>query len=175
MFDIIKQAEFLATIAHAAINQKRKYTGEDYIVHPWEVVNILRNHADPDDNQIAAAWMHDVVEDTHITLSMILVFFSEDVASLVEQVTDVSKPEDGNRAERKRIDREHIAKCSARAADIKLADLISNTKSIIERDPEFAKVYMVEKRELLKVLQHGNKKLLSIATEIVEGYFKCQQ
>lgn len=82
--------------------------------------------------------------------------FGLEVARLVEMLTDVSRPEDGNRAQRKAIDRAHTAQCSSAAATIKLADLIDNTRSIVERDPEFAKVYLEEKRLLLEVLTHGN-------------------
>ena len=46
------------------------------------------------------------------------------MAYLVDCLTDVSKPSDGNRAVRKEIDRQHLAKASPKAKTIKLADLI---------------------------------------------------
>lgn len=166
---LVERAQLFATAAHAAINQKRKYTGEDYINHPAEVVSILRHYAKPTTEQVAAAWLHDVVEDTSVSLELICEIFGDEVASLVEQLTDVSKPEDGNRAKRKAIDRKHTAKCSAEAADIKLCDLISNSKSIVARDKEFAKVYLAEKRLLLEVLQHGNPTLLKMAEQLANA------
>ena len=166
---LVERAQLFATAAHAAINQKRKYTGEDYINHPAEVVSILRCHSNPTPEQVAAAWLHDVVEDTSVSLELISGIFGDDVASLVEQLTDISKPEDGNRMERKRIDREHASKCSPAAADIKLCDIISNTKSIVARDKEFAKVYLAEKRLLLQVLKHGSPTLLKIAEELANA------
>ena len=45
------------------------------------------------------------------------------------------------------------------AKTIKLADLIDNTKSIVEHDPRFAKVYLEEKRLLLEVLKDGDETL----------------
>jgi hypothetical protein len=87
---------------------------------------------------------------------------------LVEQLTDVSRPEDGNRAKRKAIDRAHTAKASPEAKTIKLADLIDNTRSIVELDPGFAKIYLVEKVLLLEVLQEGDAGLWEMARRMTD-------
>jgi (p)ppGpp synthase/HD superfamily hydrolase len=58
--NIVERARVFATAAHAAVGQKRKYTGEDYIVHPTEVAGIVRD-AGGTDAQIAAAYLHDLV------------------------------------------------------------------------------------------------------------------
>jgi (p)ppGpp synthase/HD superfamily hydrolase len=89
--------------------------------------------------------------------------FGGEVANLVEMLTDVSKPSDGNRKIRKAIDCEHTAKASPQAKTIKLADLIDNTKTIVAFDPEFAKIYLAEKRLLLDVLVDGDKTLFDLA------------
>lgn len=112
---------------------------------------------------ICAAWLHDTVEDTPATLDEVERVFGFEVAALVEMLTDVSKPSDGNRAVRKAIDREHTAKASPQAKTIKLADLIDNTRSITEHDPKFAAVYLAEKALLLEVLRDGDATLLEIA------------
>ncbi|HCP79386.1 MAG TPA: guanosine polyphosphate pyrophosphohydrolase, partial [Pusillimonas sp.] len=52
---------------------------------------------------------------------------------------------------------------------IKCADLISNTGSIVQFDPDFAKVYLEEKRLLLGVLTKADRRLWTIANEIAEG------
>jgi (p)ppGpp synthase/HD superfamily hydrolase len=157
--DMEDSAMRFATVAHR--NQKRKYTGEQYIEHPKNVVNILKTLVDTTitSEMIQAAWLHDVVEDCNIDLSVIKQVFGDTVAELVEMLTDKSKPEDGNRAVRKQIDLEHTAVASADAKTIKLADLIDNSTSIIERDKEFAKIYLNEKSKLLNVLKEGNTKL----------------
>lgn len=51
------------------------------------------------------------------------------------------------------------------------ADLFYNSSSIVQRDPEFAKTYMREKRDLLEVLKDGNQELYDRASEIVSNYF----
>jgi (p)ppGpp synthase/HD superfamily hydrolase len=154
MMNIVERARVFATAAHAAVGQKRKYTGEDYIVHPTEVAGIVRK-AGGTDAQIAAAYLHDVVEDTGVTIEQVEAEFGTEVAELVGWLTDVSKPTDGNRKVRKTIDRKHTAKAPAAAKTVKLADLISNTQSIVKYDMNFAETYLEEKMELLSVLQHG--------------------
>ena len=169
--NIIEKAFIFAVAAHAAVGQKRKYTGEDYISHPVEVSNIVYGRGCSGE-MVAAALLHDVVEDTCITISMIIGEFGSSVATLVEGLTDVSKPEDGNRTVRKEIDRQHTAKQSPACKTIKLADLISNSKSILQHDREFAKVYLKEKKLLLEVLKEGDAVLWEEANRIVEDGIK---
>jgi hypothetical protein len=71
----------------------------------------------------------------------------------------VSKPTDGNRATRKAIDREHSISAPPAAQTVKVADLISNTKSITEYDPNFANVYINEKALLLEGLKKADPDL----------------
>ena len=160
------KARIYATSAHAAVGQKRKYTNEPYINHPAAVVQIVSTVPHTDE-MIAAAWLHDVVEDTQVTIEDIAAEFGPVVASLVGDLTDVSPPEDGNRAARKAIDREHSAKASPQAKTIKLADLIDNTRSIVQHDPEFAKVYLAEKALLLPFLNEGDAQLHELAMSLV--------
>lgn len=162
-----ERAKNFATERHGATNHIRKYTGEPYINHPAAVVELVRSvpHTEA---MLAAAWLHDTVEDTGTTLSEIKDLFGIEVCAFVEMLTDVSKPEDGNRAERKALDREHTAKAMPPAKTIKLADLIDNSKSILERDPKFAKVYLREKALLLKILTEGDKTLWAKARAIID-------
>ena len=94
--------------------------------------------------------------------------FGEKVAELVGWLTDVSRPEQGNRATRKAIDRAHTAMAPADAQTVKLADLISNTRSIMAHDVEFAKVYLAEKRMLLEVMTKGDATLMAEARKYIE-------
>lgn len=167
MSDIVVMARSFCIAAHAAVGQVRKYTGEPYSTHPMEVVLIIVEHVpDYTDEMICAALLHDVVEDTQVPLTVVRAMFGPTVGDMVEQLTDVSKPEDGNRATRKAIDLQHTAKASPAAKTIKLADLISNSSSIAAHDPEFAKVYLAEKRALLQVLREGDPTLYQMAYNI---------
>jgi (p)ppGpp synthase/HD superfamily hydrolase len=172
----MNNAKLFAIAAHSATGQKRKYTDEPYWHHPQ---NVARWVATTDQalkmpEIIAAAWLHDVVEDTEISIAEIDSLFGPKVAQLVAEVTDISKKEDGNRVARKAIDRVHLSMASAEGQTIKLADLIDNSESIVERDPEFAKVYMKEKTALLKVLIAGDQFLYKTASAIVQDYYKKQ-
>lgn len=159
--------EAIKFAAHKHLNQRRKYTGEPYFLHCYEVANIVTWAAEYDENMIAAAFLHDVVEDCEVTIEDIQYQFGEDIATLVDELTDISTLCHGNRTVRKEIDRLHIAKASPRAKTIKLADCISNTSSIREYDPRFAKIYLAEKRELLKVLVDGDDHLFKLAYKCI--------
>lgn len=160
---LVEKARVFATAAHAAVAQLRKYTNEPYIVHPAEVASIVATVPDATDEMIAAAWLHDVVEDTGVTLELVRAEFGDKVADLVGWLTDVSRPDHGNRAARKAVDRAHSAAAPAEAQTVKLADLISNTKSIMAHDEKFAKTYLEEKRLLLDVMNKGNAALMAEA------------
>lgn len=162
-----QRAREFATKAH--LGQVRKYTNEPYIIHPESVVKLVKSVAHSE-AMVCAAWLHDVVEDCGIPLDHVERTFGHEVACLVEALTDTSRKSDGNRAARKAIDRAHIAAASPAAKTIKLADLIDNSRSILVRDPEFAKVYLVEKRLLLdEALKEGDPELWGIADVIVRG------
>lgn len=165
--NLVHKAQVYAMAAHASVKQVRKYTNEPYIVHPAEVARIVAGVPGSTPEMVAAAWLHDVVEDTGCTHTDIHLSFGPEVSALVSWLTDVSKPEDGNRAKRKAIDREHTAQAPAEAQTIKLADLISNSRSIMQYDPEFAKTYLAEKRMLLEVMTKGDPGLHAEASKFV--------
>ena len=164
--DLAERARVFATAAHAAVGQLRKYTNEPYIVHPAEVVQIVSTRPH-DPEMLAAAWLHDTVEDTGVTIETIRAEFGSKVAELVGWLTDVSRPEHGNRAVRKALDRAHTAQAPAEAQTIKLADIISNTRSIGEHDEKFAKTYFEEKRMQLEVMHKGDPILWQEAKQII--------
>jgi len=164
LIDDFSVALGFAACAHR--NQKRKYTGEPYVLHCKAVAELVAEYVD-DSYAVVAAALHDTVEDCGITYDDLCLVFNETVAALVLEVTDVSKPEDGNREERKRIDREHVAKSSPLGATIKLADLIDNTSTIVRHDKGFARIYLAEKEMLLDVLAHGDADLYRRAKEVL--------
>jgi (p)ppGpp synthase/HD superfamily hydrolase len=167
--NVVHKAQVFAIAAHASVQQMRKYTGEPYIVHPAEVARIVAEVPGSTPDMVAAAWLHDVVEDTGCTFTDIHMNFGIDIATLVGWLTDVSKPEDGNRAVRKAIDRAHTAEAPAEAQTIKLADLISNSKSIVQHDPAFARTYLEEKRLMLAVMTKGDRGLHALASSYVSA------
>lgn len=147
-----------ARAAHESIDQRRKHTGEPYIVHPIAVAELVKTVPHTPE-MIAAALMHDVVEDTPIGLEAIRSEFGDGVATLVDWLTDVSRPSDGNRRIRKRLDLDHLAAAPAEAQTIKFADLIDNSRTISVHDRGFWPVYRREMLDLLYALKRGDEAL----------------
>jgi (p)ppGpp synthase/HD superfamily hydrolase len=166
MFDLYRTALDFAARAHG--DQKRRYTGEPYICHLFAVAATVSRFGG-DRYAVQAALLHDVLEDTPTTYEDLRGHFPN-AAPIVLLLTDCGK-EVGNRASRKAVDRARIAAAPSVVQDIKLADLIDNTVSIARHDPEFALVYMAEKRALLDALNDCNP-LLKAAAEI--AYEKAQ-
>lgn len=168
-----KTALGFAMTKHA--NQKRRYTGHPYVTHCVEVANTMRatmSIAPGDlgcvlaDDVIAMALLHDTLEDTNTSYEELVEAFGQDVAWGVLMLTDTPKSM-GNRATRKAMDRARLAGASTVVQSIKVADLISNTSSIVRFDPQFAKVYLAEKRALLDALTKASPRLLGIARGVV--------
>ena len=129
---VLRAARF-ASLKH--VSQKRKgVAAEPYLNHLIEVAELVSLAiTEPDANLIAAALLHDTVEDTETTADELAREFGSDVAGLVAEVTDdKSLP----KAERKRLQIEHAAHLTARAQTIKIADKVSNLRGILNTPPE---------------------------------------
>jgi len=171
---LVERAYVFAKAAHESVGQRRKYTGEPYVTHPIAVAGIVAT-VEHTPEMLAAALLHDTVEDTPVTIEDVEREFGSCLSSLVAWLTDISRPEDGNRATRKRLDRDHISQAPAAAQTIKLADLLDNNSNIVEHDPRFAAVYLREKAELLAVLKNGNAVLWMRANAVLQaGLLKIQ-
>ena len=163
---LIQDALMLAIKAHDG--QRRKYTGEAYASHPIGVSKIIETIPDHTPEMVAAALLHDVVEDTYVTFSEIKNDFGSVVAEYVHYCTNVSEKEDGNREFRKKMDADHFALGPPEAQTIKVADLIHNSETIIPHDPKFFhKAYKHEKQYLLDVLIKANPILISHAQSML--------
>lgn len=171
MDDLVARAEQYAIGAHGRIDQRRKYTNQSYDAHLKAVVDILGEVTD-NSEVLAAAWLHDTLEDTPATYDDIEKEFGTEVADLVTELTDVSRTSDGNRAVRKAIDRAHLARASANAKTIKLADLIDNVRSVTEHNPRFARLFLAELERLLAVLGEGDPRLQTFARAVLD---QCRQ
>jgi hypothetical protein len=166
MQELPKRARDFAIAVHGKIDHRRKYTNEPYDVHLKDVARMVGEVSD-DPEVLAAAWLHDTLEDTPATYDDIEAEFGSRVATLVGELTDVSKPTDGNREVRKSIDREHLGRASADAKTVKLADIIDNCRDIVKHDPRFGRVFVAEAAALLEVLDGGHPRLLTRARKLV--------
>jgi len=147
---IIVRAARLAVRAHGA--QTRKVTGRAYVEHPARVAARVLLRRDADEAMVAAALLHDVVEDTAITLDEIRAEFGDAVADLVRDLTNVYKAGAHvglNRAERKRLESARLAGVSRSAKIIKMLDRIDNLREAPGQDAGFLRVYAAESRDLV--------------------------
>ena len=165
------EAYHFARIAHKAVGQRRKYTGEPYHYHCLAVAERVRaTVGDTDPGMIVAALLHDVLEDTHVAFEDLSSEFGADAAMLVWWLSDRYTPDrcEQTRTRRKRLDADRLATAPARAKTIKLADLIDNTGSIVAHDRQFAKVYLREKALYLKALTGGDAGLMDEARHVLD-------
>ena len=166
---MIHDLHAILTAAHFAAekhaNQKRKgKAGEPYINHLLEVAQLISSALpEPDTNLVIAALLHDTIEDAGVTREELIERFGEDVASLVMEVTDdKSLP----KLERKRLQIENAPKKSVRAQFIKVADKISNMRSILisppkEWDLERKEKYFEWARRVVGALSSPNPVLIA--------------
>jgi (p)ppGpp synthase/HD superfamily hydrolase len=131
-----KAKEFAIT-KHGA----QKYGEHPYSYHLAQVSQVLSELGYGGDEAIAAAgWLHDVLEDTGTTYSMLASEFGNEVADIVFAVT--SEPGE-NRVDRFRKTALKI-QSSKKALIVKLADRIANTEASQETNPKLYKMYLKE-------------------------------
>jgi (p)ppGpp synthase/HD superfamily hydrolase len=128
---ILAAAQFAAG-KHA--QQKRKGAGgEPYINHLIEVAGLIASSSDALDTELVmAAFLHDTVEDTSVTLAELEERFGANVAGLVAEVTDDKSL---SKETRKVLQVQSAPQKSERAQTLKLADKISNLRSILLSPP----------------------------------------
>jgi guanosine-3',5'-bis(diphosphate) 3'-pyrophosphohydrolase len=157
----------------------RKYSPERYIVHP---VRVMKMCAEYNDSLpvLAAALLHDVLEDTPVTRNELHAYLLTEMSradadktiDLVVELTDVYVKKDYpkmNRRTRKGKEQDRMAVTSAEAQTIKYADIIDNCKEITKEDPDFANVFLRECKALLKRMDKGDKELYEKALNTVNS------
>jgi (p)ppGpp synthase/HD superfamily hydrolase len=131
--EIVQLARAYDFAARKHISQRRKgEAAEPYINHLTEVGALVAEATDGDVNVVTAAILHDTVEDTDTSLPELEEAFGPAVAALVAEVTDdKSLP----KQTRKDLQVEHAARASRGAQIIKLADRVSNLRSLAASPP----------------------------------------
>ncbi|MGA0875882.1 MAG: RelA/SpoT family protein [Bacilli bacterium] len=152
---LIESAYKFADDKHAGISRK---SGEPYIHHLIEVAYILASlQGGP--HTIAAGFLHDVVEDTDVTVEDLKTLFNEDIASLVESLTNIQrlklshrKPEDFAAEDHRKIFL-GMAR-DIRVIIIKLADRLHNMRTLQALSPIRQKVLAKESLEVFAPIAH---------------------
>ena len=160
LYTMMRAIEF-ATDAHKA--QKRKASGEPYIIHPIRVLRILTEAGITDDTVLIAAVLHDVVEDTSVTLDEITRVFGKRVSNFVFEVTN--NP-DLSKVDKKKAQVTKASNMSSGAKLIKMADMIDNLSDLLVAPPpdwtkERVKGYFVWKYVIFSSLRGVNSYLVN--------------
>jgi (p)ppGpp synthase/HD superfamily hydrolase len=144
---LVQAAREFAVDKHG--NQKRKSDGAAYIVHLEGVAGLLIEYGYKESEMIAAALLHDTVEDTDTTIERLAELFGETVAQLVYWLTDT---EQGSRRSRNMQSAWRLSRAPLKAKLIKLADIIDNGSAIRTHDVKAAPAWLDEKRQVLRMM-----------------------
>lgn len=126
--DVIEKAKELALLMHKPLLRPNK--AQQPTTEHLEEVALLVSKAGGTDEMIASAWLHDIVEDTEITLKDINDFFGATIADMVDGLTDPEGLEKYPTAERKKMQADRLVQKSREIRIIKLSDQISNVRSV---------------------------------------------
>lgn len=165
-------AYILSSTAHEATGQLRKYSGEPYFNHPKAIALMMLEDGHWDE-VVAAALLHDVVEDTDITEAFLRKHFDAlgyfEVVDIVMQVTKPSEDMTEPRAIRKHRDHLHYASGDWRGQTLKCYDLNHNGQTLLADDPKFASVWFREAKQLLGMLDKADPKIRGHVTAMVDA------
>jgi (p)ppGpp synthase/HD superfamily hydrolase len=172
----LEKVKSFADMAHG--DQRRKYSDERFIAHPIRVMENCQKYTD-DVCVLAAALLHDVLEDTDVKKEKLHAFLKSIMSltqadrtfELVVELTDVytKKHYPGlNRRARKAKEADRLAMISGDAQTIKYADIIDNATNIFVHDPDFAVVFIQEGKRVLKRMVKGDAELQDRALKMVD-------
>lgn len=147
MSDLLKRTADLAFRYHAA----QKYGSHPYTVHLTDVINTLREFNHSDEELLAAAWVHDIIEDTGCcVLDLCIAKIPPYTVALVDAVTD--RP-GKNRAERHALTYPRIARMPD-AVTLKLADRLANVRASVADRPDLLRMYAREHLEFINAMPY---------------------
>ena len=171
--EIIDRAFQFAKAAHAGV---RRRSGEPYIMHPIAVATIVSQEIGLGSTSIAAAWLHDVVEDTEFTVEDIEQHFGPKIAQLVDGLTKISGGIFGDKAS---VQAENFRKLlltmseDIRVVLIKMADRLHNMRTLGSMAPNKRYKIAGETLYIYAPLAH-RLGLFPIKTELEDLSFKYE-
>lgn len=169
---ILEAAQFAAN-AHAEQFRKH-FRNRPYFYHVAAVAGRVAEWGS--ETEVAAAYLHDTLEDTNTTQAILEAEFGPEVANLVVELTSRSKQIGyiGTRVERKRVDCDYLAKASRSAQQIKLVDRACNLEDFlaVKDQAVFTLKYAKESVELLKAIGHADQFLAVYVDGLIQQAFE---
>ena len=166
---LVRAIEFAAR--KHRMQRRKDVEASPYINHPIALMSVLCVDAGIDDvNVLAAAALHDTVEDTETTFAELKQEFGAKIAGFVSELTD---DKTFPKAERKRLQIEHAHTMSAEAGLVKFADKICNIRDVGNNPPagwneSRRREYFEWAKTVVDGLQHPNRKLRKLFDEAFE-------
>lgn len=171
-----RQRNLLLWVIESHGDQKRKYTNYDYWTHCYNVAKIAKEYNLSFGVEIGLC--HDLLEDTEINepdfvKALISLGYSKEdsffilycVSSLSNKYTAESSGL--SRKDRKKLESLRLCSTIPLVQSIKYCDIIDNLLDLADYDKKFSRVYFLEKKNLLKIMNKGHKDLLSRCEKII--------
>jgi guanosine-3',5'-bis(diphosphate) 3'-pyrophosphohydrolase len=177
----IRQCSLIDYVNIQHRQQLRKYTNEPYFIHLKSVAEMAEPYGEL---LFEVGLCHDLLEDTKCTKNNLQEALSDYgyskaeidfIVSCVVQLTDIYTQEDYphlNRFRRKKQEAFRLWSISPQAQTVKYCDLIDNTSSIVQYDPNFARKYLGEKATILTGMDKGSPALFDKANESLSASIK---
>ena len=159
----VSRAKDFAIDKHAG--QVRKFDLKPYHIHPEKVADIVKSHGGSEE-EITAAWLHDTVEDTDVTLEQLTELFGSVVSGLVGELTSPALKDKSKKGEML------VGKMNAMsspALTIKLADRLHNVSDFPSAPKNFIRGY---KRETEFIINNLKDDLTEVQRKIIEDIIK---
>lgn len=164
---LIARAADFASERHSGVY--RKFSKRPYFVHCEAVARIVGAFYD-DSEVIAAAFLHDAIEDEVTTARELRNLFGARVTLFVSEVSKPVFPEGTSDRIKQEVFNQGLREASSQSASIKVADILHNTSSperMLSHDPIFARRYIPQKEQQLSGLRHANTRLYSLGVAVV--------
>lgn len=165
--NLIAQAQTVCRTAHAG---QQRDDGTPYATHPEAVVEKLRSNGVTDQATLAAAYLHDVLEDTEYSVEQMQTEFGREVVELVQQLTNTT-PRGAPFEQKQAALLEHARKMSPKARLIKLADRWHNLTQMTVWPAHKQQRYARAALELVEALRPcPNEALAQEVGRLAEAY-----
>ena len=164
---LIRKAGHFARHAHRG--QQRKYRGSPYSHHPFRVARAVARHEIGSRITVAAALLHDTIEDTGVREGDLRRKFGDEITDLVVELTKPLYPNSLSRAKRFEHELKRLATISRRAKIIKLLDRMDNVRESAQVEDSFTEIYLGESKALARELHDADPKVGTKLKRLIEA------